>query len=381
MPFSNAAFLNLLPLMHASMRQDAVLSIGLIGAGNVGSALFELLQKMHRPMSVTSGMQIKLAGVMNSKQMLLASNLLELKNVNLKSLLSKATEKTDIYKFMHHLHAMPNAFPVVIDCTASSMVAKNYPIFLKNKLHIITPNKLANAASHSFYRKIRHLAAENQKYYLYEASVCAGLPVVNTLHDLIISGDDIISVEGVLSGTLNYLFYRLRQGVPFSEAVIKAYQQGLTEPDPRIDLSGMDVARKLLTIIRETGLRLELKNITVQNLVPKALRKVALPVFMKKLPEYDDKFKSLLQKNCPSNCVPCYTAEYLRSKPGAIKVGIKYKSIDSHYAKLADADNILILRTQFYDKQPLVIQGPGAGSQVTAAAIMGDIFRLITYLK
>lgn len=336
-------------------REKEEVSLALIGPGLIGKAFLEQLK------AVKSGLsrKVKVQAIASSKQMWTGKDLGELQSV-------KATD------FSEMIQALKSTHKVIVDATASEEVAKQYSKWLEQGIHVITPNKKANCLPLSEYEKLNASAGN----YLYETTVGAGLPIISTLKELKETGDEILKVEGVLSGTLSYIFNNLK-GQKFSKILLEAKSKGLTEPDPRDDLSGQDVARKALILAREMGLKLELKDIEPENLVKhRDLQVAELADFLNQVEKLDPYFSELQQKS-PSRVLR-YVAEV--SKDGA-RVGLKLVSEDDPLAQLKGADNLFVITTKRYLKNPLIIRGPGAGAEVTAAGILGDLTKLLKRLE
>jgi aspartokinase/homoserine dehydrogenase 1 len=271
---------------------------------------------------------------------------------------------------------LPNA--AIVDSTASPDIVAAYPDYVKANMHIITPNKVANVLDWAHYESLMQLMRSRQKHFLYEANVGAGLPVISTLKDLIASGDTIIQIEGILSGTLSYLFNNYDGTIPFSKLVEKAHSLGFTEPDPREDLSGQDVARKLLILARQLGSRLDLKDISVESLVPKQLRSGNLPKdFYAKLSSSDEAIHRRYLDARARKRVLRFVGT-LRDGKGT--AGLKQFPLGHPFAGAQGSDNIITFTTKRYSHTPMVVQGPGAGADVTAMGVFSDILKLLHYL-
>ncbi len=262
---------------------------------------------------------------------------------------------------------------IFIDATGDREPALLYTKFLDAGIHVVTPSKLANTMPQEYFDKLV-LKRENGAQYRYEAAAGAGLPVVSTIETMVQNGDVIYEISGVLSGTMTYLFARLEQGVPFSEAVRCAHREGYTEPDPRDDLSGEDVARKCLLLARTAGFRFERSSFTAENQTPDKLRKTSLEEFFEKLPEYDDIMSRKVEEARKDGKVLRYTG---RVTSGGIRVGTEAVPADSVLGGLSGADNLVRIRSRYYNSSPVTIQGPGAGSQVTAQGVLADMRRIL----
>ena len=282
-------------------------------------------------------------------------------------------------RFVEHIDAdyLPHA--VIVDCTASDDIARYYPQWLAAGIHVVTPNKRANSAAQSFYEELREAQRSGRAHYLYEATVGAGLPIIQTLRDLRETGDDIRRIEGMFSGTLSYLFSTWDGSVPFSSIVRDAKANGYTEPDPRDDLSGMDVARKLIILGREMGLRLELGDIALTGLVPPALSECDTATFLERLPELDAPILERFAAARSRGRVLRYIAA-LDATTKSATVGLEEVAPTHPFANINPTDNVVRFITSRYDRNPLVVQGPGAGPAVTAGGVFADLLRVCAYL-
>ena len=352
------------------------LSIGLIGPGTVGRVLLDQIASQSERLHNQARLDLRVRGLLGTKQMLLSDAGVDLKNW--KSQYDKSTVEADIEKFVRHVRVEHLPHTVIIDCTASSEVAEHYPDWLAAGIHIVTPNKKANSADMAFYNSLREARRTGGSHFLYEANVGAGLPIIQTLRDLRETGDDITSVEGIFSGTLAYLFNVYDGKTAFSDIVRDARQRGYTEPDPRDDLSGMDVARKLIILGREMGVKLELSDVKVESLVPAGLETGSIDEFMTRLPKYDghmrDRFESARSRGKVLRYVGRITAQ------GEASVGLVEFDLKHSFANIALTDNVVRFATRWYCNNPLVVQGPGAGPEVTAGGVFSDLLRLAAYL-
>jgi aspartokinase/homoserine dehydrogenase 1 len=251
--------------------------------------------------------------------------------------------------------------------------------WLERGIHVITPNKRAGAGPLERYQKLRQRARELRTHYFYEATVGAGLPVISTLRDLIQTGDRITQIEGVLSGTMSYLFSTFTGQTRFSQLVFEAKRLGYTEPDPRDDLSGIDVARKLVILAREMGRPLELSDVRIESLVPEPLSG-AMPVedFLARLSDYDPMMEKLRAEAEAAEEELRYVGVVGRESQAV--VALRRYPRSHPFARVTAGDNIFAFTTARYAKQPLVVQGPGAGPEVTAAGVFADLLRLAAYL-
>ena len=358
-------------------QQKKRIAIVLMGFGNIAKSLLLLLNKQRQTL-IDQGVFIDLVAVCNSKKMILKDNLL---GVNISSFLDKASKSTNINidNLTSHLLNANAQIKVVIDATSSLSLAERYIEILSKGIHIVTPNKKANTLSMDYYRCMRDAAAKNNTQFKYETNVLAGLPIIYTLDNLQASGDKIIKLQGVFSGTLAFIFSQINSGKSFVESMMLAYEKGFTEPDPREDLSGMDVARKTLCLAREIGIELELDKIKVKGLLPEHLYKGSCENFLKKVKGFDQEITDNLLKNKKNSQALQFISEINcdSSIKGSIKVGAIACDKDSHFGRLSGNDNILLIYSNYYKSQPLVIQGAGAGVEVTAAGVFSDLLDVI----
>lgn len=352
------------------------ISIGVIGPGTVGRVLLNQLASQSERLKSEARIDFRVRGILASKRMLLADSGVDLERW--KDQFEADAVAADFGRFMDHVRVDYLPHTVIIDCTASAEIARRYPEWLAAGIHIITPNKKANSADLPFYRTLRDARRAGHAHYLYETTVGAGLPVVQTLRDLRETGDEIASIEGIFSGTLAYLFNTYDGRKPFSEIVREARQRGYTEPDPRDDLSGMDVARKLIILGREMGLELELADVKVESLVPAGLESGSIDEFMSRLPRFDGAMNERLETARARGKVLRYVGRL--GADGKATVGVVELEAKHPFANIALTDNVVRFATRRYCDNPLIVQGPGAGPEVTAGGVFADLLRLAAYL-
>lgn len=353
------------------------LSIGLVGPGTVGRALLGQLEKQRERLARDFNLDLRVRAIARSRAMLLGDRRIPLSRW--KNEFDSEAVDLDFDAFERHIDADHLPHAVIIDCTASDEIASRYAGWLERGIHIITPNKKAFSGPYDRYRALQAQARKGSSHYFYETSVGAALPIISTLRDLVDTGDEIRSVQGIFSGTLAYLFNVYDGSEPFSEIVRHAKDSGYTEPDPRDDLSGMDVARKLTILARELGQSLEIGDFPVQNLIPEALRDASVDEFLEQLSNYDDEMRALYKAAADEGRKLRYIARL--DIDGSASVGLESVDRDHPFANINLTDNIVQFQSARYSANPLVIQGPGAGPEVTAGGVFGDLLRLASYLS
>ena len=346
-------------LHSAFYLSSQTLSIGVIGTGLIGSTFLGQLTARIQELRTERGIDLRVRGIMNSRKMILHDQQLPLDRWS--DELGASTLEADVETFVNHVHAAHLPHTVLIDATASAELPRHYEGWISRGINIITPNKKSNAGPLAAYRSLREAARKYQRYFLYETNVGAGLPIIQTLRGLIETGDEIIKVEGVLSGTLSYIFNSLDGARTFSDIVREAHTLGLTEPDPREDLSGIDVARKLIILAREMGLEVEMDTVQVESLTMD-----------------DQTMARLLDSARTSNQVLRYVGTI--DSDGKMSAGLRAYPVDHPFANLTGSDNIVSFQTARYNTQPMIVRGPGAGPEVTAAGVFADLLRLASFL-
>ncbi len=351
-------------------------SIGLIGPGTVGGVLLDQLASQRDRLLRDFHLDLRVRGILTSKRMLLSETSLtpaDWLDVSAK------TVAADLSRFEEHVHAEHLPHAVILDCSASADVAEQYPRWLAAGMHLATPNKKANSGPLELYTRVLHARRDAGSHYLYEATVGAGLPIITTLRDLRETGDEIRRIDGIFSGTLAYLFNVWDGRAPFSSVVRDAKAKGFTEPDPRDDLSGMDVARKLVILAREMGMKLEVSDVALEGLIPPQLATCPPEEFMARLGELDAPMLARLESAQGAGRVLRYVAA-LDAATGLATVGLVELERTHPFANINLTDNIVQFVTSRYHQNPLVVQGPGAGPAVTAGGVFADLLRVCAYL-
>ncbi len=344
--------------------------------GLIGNTLMQQIYKQIGFLRESKSIDINLAGLINSRKMLIKSAGIDLENWS--SVFENSEEKSDLTAFTQKIIDLNFANSVVVDCSASEVVVEYYERLLAKSISVVTPNKIANTLSQEKYDLLRSLARKTSALFLYETNVGAGLPVINTLRALQNSGDNILKIEAVLSGSLSFIFNSFNGDVKFSEVVNQAKQKGFTEPDPRDDLSGLDVARKSLILSREMGVQMELSDIEVENLVPEDCREIkSVEEFMNQLATHDSAYDDLKNKSESEGKVLRYMATI---ENGQVSIGLKSINASHPFYNLSGSDNMIVFTTERYKANPLVVKGPGAGAEVTAAGVFAEIISIGNYM-
>ena len=363
-------------LHSAFYLSSQTLSIGVIGTGLIGRTFLDQLAARVEELQQERGIDLRVRGIMNTKKMILHDRQLPLDSWQEE--LTASSVEADLEAFVNHVHAAHLPHTVLIDATASAELPKHYEGWLGRGINIITPNKKCNAGPMSAYRSLREVARKRQRYFLYETNVGAGLPIIHTLRDLIETGDEIVKIEGVLSGTLSYIFNSLNGTRTFSEIVREAHGLGFTEPDPREDLSGVDVARKLIILAREMGLEVEMDSVQVESMVPEDLRSASVDEYLNSLGKHDQAVAELLSSAHAQGAVLRYVGTI--DADGNMSAGLRTYPREHPFANLTGSDNIVSFQTARYNAQPMIVRGPGAGPAVTAAGVFADLLRLASFL-
>ena len=352
------------------------LSIGIVGPGSVGSVLLKQMAGEVERLRKEFRLDLRVRGLARSSRMLLSQRAIALSNW--KELMEKEGEPLNWEAFEQHVNPDHLPHAVLIDCSASHEVAMRYEGWLSAGIHVVAANKKAGSGPLEYYEQMRKVRRQHLTHFLCETTVGAGLPIIETLRDLRQTGDKIVRLEGVLSGTLAYLFNVFDGTRPFSLIVKEARDSGYTEPDPRDDLSGMDVARKLVILAREMSMPLELEEIEVESLVPEGLERGSVESFLSDLPAHDQVLAERWHQAHKSGKVLRFVGRL--SMSGRATVRLEALAQDHPFARMNLTDNIVRFETQRNRDSPLVVQGPGAGRDVTAGGVFADLLRLATYL-
>ncbi|PMM42318.1 bifunctional aspartate kinase/homoserine dehydrogenase II [Vibrio splendidus] len=348
-------------------------AIALCGKGNIGSSWLSLFAEQKAELEKRRGMNFELVAVVDSQTYWFDDQGIDATSVGKRfDDEAIANNGNDWLERLGSIQGYDEA--VVLDVTASPVLAAKYLQIAQQGIHLISANKVAGSASSEYYHQVQDAFAKISRHWLYNATVGAGLPINHTVRDLRESGDDILALSGIFSGTLSWLFQQFDGTVPFSELVDLAWQQGLTEPDPRADLDGSDVMRKLVILARESGLDIEPENVKVESLVPEKLKGLSVDDFFDKASVLSEELAERLEKAHSQQKVLRYVARL--EKNGKATVGVEALSKEHALANLLPCDNIFAIESKWYKDNPLVIRGPGAGREVTAGAIQSDLNRM-----
>lgn len=361
-----------LNVIHDSffLSEYKVLNLFVCGIGTVGSSLIEQIAQQQEKLKREHSLKLNIVGIANSRHAIFDREGLDLTNYRTELMASK---ESNIAALRDEIIRMNIFNSVFVDCTANAEVASIYADMLSHNVSVVAANKIAASGDYVTYHNLKHIARQRNIKYLFETNVGAGLPIISTINDLINSGDKILKIEAVLSGTLNFIFNILSSDIPLSEAVRLAQEKGYSEPDPRIDLCGKDVIRKLVILAREAGYAIEQKDIEAKLFIPQELFDGTLEKFWAKLPTLDKEFEEERRKLAAERNHWRFIAKYENGK-GSVSL---CKVNERHpFYHLEGSNNIILLTTERYKEYPMLIQGYGAGAGVTAAGVFADIMRI-----
>ena len=362
-----------LNILHEAFFEEQIKKIHLfiIGIGNVGGKFIEQISNQKKYLIEKFRLNINIIGISNSKKMFFSSDGILYENLN--SSLKKG-EKTDLNEFFMRVKKLNLRNSVFIDNTANNYVASTYTKYLKNNIGVVTCNKIACSDNYENYIKLKNLSKKYNTPFLFETNVGAGLPIIDTLNHLITSGDKIQKIQAILSGSLNFIFNNYNTTRSFRDVVYDAMKKGYTEPDPKIDLSGVDVSRKILILARECGHKVELEDVVnYKFLSDDCLNSINNDDLFKNLLKNEKHFKDLYNKANDKNCKLKYVANY---ENGLASVGLNEIEKDHDFYNIEGSDNIILFYTDRYNERPLIVKGAGAGAEVTASGIFADLIRI-----
>jgi len=363
-----------LNLIHDTFFRNTVktLNIFVVGTGLIGGTLIQQLISYRDTLLKENGIEMKVIGLSNSRKMFFAKNGIELNNW--KSLLEESEQQADVNAFVDAMVGMNFSNAIFIDNTASSEVPTHYKRILSNNISISTPNKVASSSPYEEYLELKNIAKNKNVKFLFETNVGAGLPVISTIKDLKNSGDKILKIEAVVSGSISYIFNKYKSGISFHDIVKEAQTKGLTEPDPRDDLNGSDVMRKITILTRESGYKINQSDVELSPILPEeCMQANSVEDFFQSLKDKDDYFKTMLEKADQDGKRLRFIASM---DEGQAKVSLESVDESSPFYNLSESDNMIAFYTKRYNVSPLVIRGPGAGADVTAAGVFAEIIQI-----
>lgn len=353
------------------LSENVEVNIFLLGIGLVGGSLLKQICQQQEKLLREKHLNIKLVGVANTKRMLLDREGVAIEGFRERLEHEGTVSGLEAYK--QAIIKMNIYNSVFVDCTASNAAAGLYEDLLRSNVAIVTANKVAASSEYDNYLKLKNIAKQKGVKFLFETNVGAGLPIINTLNDLVNAGDKIQKIEAVLSGTLNFIFNTISADIPFSKTIYMAKEQGYSEPDPRIDLSGLDVMRKLMILVRESGYRIEREDVDIKKFIPDAFFEGSMDDFWKNIPSLDEDFEArrkvlVAEKKCWR-----FVAKY---ENGKAEVGLREVPQGHPFYDLQGSNNLVMFTTERYHEFPMIIKGYGAGAAVTAAGVFADIIRV-----
>jgi len=347
------------------------LNVFITGIGNVGEKLIEQIQQQHEFLKKNLKLDVRIVGMANSKKMVFKPEGIDLNNW---ASLFHYADISSLDGFLNEIITLNLRNSIFVDITANENVSDMYASYLKNSVAVIACNKIACSNTYEHYKNLKDLSLKFNVPFLFETNVGAGLPIINTLNNLIASGDKVTSIQAVLSGSLNFIFNNFNDGTNFHDIVKRAQFEGYTEPDPRIDLSGIDVARKLLILARENGVVMEIEDITTESFLTKSnIESTTVDDFYDTLVSDEAHFQKLYASAKANNCQLKYVGEF---KDGKAKAGLREIPMGHPFYNLKGKDNIVMFYTERYPDQPMIVKGAGAGADVTASGLFADIIRI-----
>ncbi len=349
------------------------LNVFMVGVGLIGGTLLEQIQTEAENLKENQGLEIRIVGISNSRKMLFRENGINLSDWK-NDLKNEGEPLTSLPAYVQRMKDMNLPHSIFVDNTANKDVAAQYETILDASISVSTPNKIAASSSYLNYLRLKNIAKKRNVRYRFETNVGAGLPVISTLNDLMSSGDSILKIEGVLSGSLSFIFNKFEAGTSFKDIVMEAKEAGYTEPDPRDDLGGSDVRRKILILAREAGYTLESSDVIIEDILPKACMEApSVEAFFEELEKANDYFGGLAEKAASEGKKLRIIATLDKGKAS---IGLRSVGTDHPFYSLSGSDNMIVFTTERYNERPLVVRGPGAGAAVTAAGVFAEIITI-----
>ncbi|MGL5772687.1 MAG: bifunctional aspartate kinase/homoserine dehydrogenase I, partial [Bacteroidales bacterium] len=362
-----------LNVIHDSffLSEYQLLNIFIAGTGTVGKDLINQIEKQQSKLIAKNALKLNVVGIANSRKCIFNRTGINL--ANWKNELDQSIQKATPEFIRDEIIEMNIFNSVFVDCTANESIAGIYEKLLANNVNVVAANKIAASGSYDSYLRLKNTARDRGVKFLFETNVGAGLPIINTMNSLINSGDRILEIEAVLSGTLNFILNTISKDIPLSKTILMAQEEGYAEPDPRIDLSGKDVIRKLVILSREAGYKVEQTDVVKNLFIPEKYFKGTIDEFWKSIPEFDASFESIRKKEADLGKKLRFVA---KMKNGETSVSLQAVDSNSPLYNLEGSNNIILLTTERYNEFPMIIKGYGAGSSVTAAGVFADIISI-----
>jgi aspartokinase/homoserine dehydrogenase 1 len=367
--------LKALNMIHDSffLSDNRRVNLFIIGVGLIGAEFLNQIQHQRQNLIDKYKIELNVVGLSNSKKMIFNEDGIDLSEW--KTQLDQSDIQAEVSGFVNKMKEMNLSNSIFIDNTADNGIPGFYKEILSNNISLVTPNKIATSATNAEYKQLKKIANARKIHFKYETNVGAGLPLISTIQSLINSGDKILKIEGVMSGSISYIFNNFTPDKKFSDLVFQASEMGYTEPDPRDDLSGADVRRKVIILTRESGYDIESSDVNLEAVLPKELMEIdGIQPFLKALPDYDNYFGDMINKAQAEGKVLRYIGT---TEGGKAKVSIQAVPSNNPFASLEGSDNMFVITTDRYNNRPIVIKGPGAGAAVTAAGVFSDVLMIV----
>ncbi|MDE6153118.1 MAG: bifunctional aspartate kinase/homoserine dehydrogenase I, partial [Muribaculaceae bacterium] len=348
-----------------------VLNIFIVGVGNVGRHLIRQIASQQSKLLEEKALKVQVVGIANSRKAVFCRDGIDV--TRYKELLEQSDIVATPARIKEEVLAMNIYNPVFVDCTSSDQIAKLYYDLLNHNVSVVAANKIATSSDYDNYARLKEIARKKDVKFLFETNVGAGLPIINTINNLINSGDKILKIEAVVSGTLNYIFNVLGKDTPLSRAIMMAREAGYSEPDPRVDLSGRDVVRKLVILAREAGYVIEQADVKKHLFIPEKYFTGTIDDFFKNISEIDEEFE---QRRLEAESNQEHFRFVAKLEDGSVEVGLQLVGSNHPFYDLDGSNNVILITTERYKEYPMSIKGYGAGAEVTAAGVFADIISI-----